>query len=168
MAVRRPALLATGYYLLLGLLLVLVVTRALPHLLPAGVARHVGSDSEGYLLALLLPAWLQLVRPRLSGRTAARATTAAAAALLGVFLVLDLLGTLLWTGLLAAAGYAFGRSAVDVAEAISRYGLWIALAITVAIVAMTTTGSSAHSGAMRKNGLSTADGSRINSAPCPK
>ena len=53
---------------------------------------------------------------------------------LGVFLVLDLLGTLLWTGLLAGAGYAFGRSAVDVAEAISRYGLWIALAITVALV----------------------------------
>jgi hypothetical protein len=60
MAVRRPALLATGYYLLLGLLLVLVVTRALPHLLPAGVARHVGSDSERYLLALLLP----YVQPR--------------------------------------------------------------------------------------------------------
>jgi membrane-associated protein len=53
---------------------------------------------------------------------------------LGVFLVLDLLGTLVWTGLLSAAGYAFGRSAVDVAEAISRYGLWIALAIAVAVV----------------------------------
>jgi membrane protein DedA with SNARE-associated domain len=56
---------------------------------------------------------------------------------LGVFLVLDLLGTLLWTGLLSAAGYAFGRSAVDVAEAISRYGLWVALAIVVVIVVRT-------------------------------
>ena len=53
---------------------------------------------------------------------------------LGVFLVLDVLGTLLWTGLLSAAGYAFGRSAVDVAEAISRYGLWVALAIAVVVV----------------------------------
>ena len=48
---------------------------------------------------------------------------------LGVFLVLDLLGTLLWTSLLAAAGYGFGRSAVDVAEAIARYGLWATLAL---------------------------------------
>src|SRR5690348_1577732 len=32
---------------------------------------------------------------------------------LRVFLALDLLGTLLWTSLLAAAGYAAGRSAVD-------------------------------------------------------
>jgi membrane protein DedA with SNARE-associated domain len=62
-------------------------------------------------------------------RRSARAGCASAC-----FLVLDLLGTLLGTGLLAGAGYAFGRSAVDVAEAISRYGLWIALAITVAIV----------------------------------
>src|SRR3954464_10301743 len=52
---------------------------------------------------------------------------------LGVFLVLDLLGTLLWTTLLAAAGYGFGRSAVDVAEAVARYGLWATLAL-VAVV----------------------------------
>jgi membrane-associated protein len=50
---------------------------------------------------------------------------------IGVFLVLDLLGTLLWTGLLAAAGYAFGRSAVDVADAVARYGLWVTLALVV-------------------------------------
>ena len=53
---------------------------------------------------------------------------------LGVFLLLDVLGTLLWTGLLTAAGYAFGRSAVDVAQAISHYGLWLALAIAVLVV----------------------------------
>jgi membrane protein DedA with SNARE-associated domain len=50
---------------------------------------------------------------------------------LGVFLVLDLLGTLLWTGLLAAAGYGFGQGAVDVANSISHYGLYVALAIFV-------------------------------------
>jgi membrane-associated protein len=52
---------------------------------------------------------------------------------LGVFLVLDLLGTLLWTGILAAAGYAFGRSAVDVADAISHYALWITLGLLVVV-----------------------------------
>jgi membrane protein DedA with SNARE-associated domain len=52
---------------------------------------------------------------------------------LGVFLVLDVLGTLLWTGLLAAAGYGFGRQAVDVADAVSHYGLWVALALVVVV-----------------------------------
>jgi len=52
---------------------------------------------------------------------------------LGVFLVLDVLGTLLWTGLLAAAGYAFGRSAVDVADAVAQYGLWVTLALVVIV-----------------------------------
>jgi membrane-associated protein len=52
---------------------------------------------------------------------------------LRVFLVLDLMGTLLWTGLLAAAGYGFGQRAVDVANAMSHYGLWLALAVIVVV-----------------------------------
>jgi membrane protein DedA with SNARE-associated domain len=51
---------------------------------------------------------------------------------LWVFLTLDLLGTLLWTCLLAALGYQLGHSAVDVANAISHYGLWATLALVVA------------------------------------
>ena len=53
---------------------------------------------------------------------------------LGVFLVLDVLGTLLWTGLLAGAGYGFGQDAVDVANAMSHYGLWLTLALVVVVV----------------------------------
>jgi len=52
---------------------------------------------------------------------------------LGFFLALDVLGTLLWTALLAGAGYAFGHDAVTVAHAVSRYGLWATL-ILVAVV----------------------------------
>ena len=52
---------------------------------------------------------------------------------LRVFLVLDLLGTLLWSGLLAAAGYGFGHQALDVAHAISRYGLWVTGALVVIV-----------------------------------
>jgi membrane protein DedA with SNARE-associated domain len=52
---------------------------------------------------------------------------------LGVFLVLDLLGTLLWSGLLAAAGYGFGQPALDVANAVSHYGLWVAAALILII-----------------------------------
>jgi membrane-associated protein len=53
---------------------------------------------------------------------------------LWVFLLLDLLGTLLWTGLLAGAGYGFGQGAVDVADTISHYGLWVTLAIVAFVV----------------------------------
>ena len=51
------------------------------------------------------------------------------------FLVLDLIGSLLWAGTLAGLGYELGRRAVDVAQAISRYGLWITLAIVALVVA---------------------------------
>jgi membrane-associated protein len=50
---------------------------------------------------------------------------------LWVFLALDLLGTLLWTCLLAGLGYGLGHSAVDVANAIAHYGLWATLALVV-------------------------------------
>jgi membrane-associated protein len=52
---------------------------------------------------------------------------------LGVFLALDVIGTLLWTGLLSAAGYGFGQHAVDVADAVSHYGLWVAAALVVIV-----------------------------------
>jgi membrane protein DedA with SNARE-associated domain len=50
------------------------------------------------------------------------------------FLLLDLIGTMLWTGMLAGLGYALGRSAVAVAQAISRYGLWFSLAIVTLLI----------------------------------
>jgi membrane-associated protein len=52
---------------------------------------------------------------------------------LGVFLALDVLGTLLWTGLLAGAGYGFGQSALDVANAVAHYGLWVTFALILFI-----------------------------------
>lgn len=54
---------------------------------------------------------------------------------LATFLLLDLIGTLLWAGALVGLGFALGRSAVDVAVAISHYGLWISLALIAAIIA---------------------------------
>jgi membrane-associated protein len=49
------------------------------------------------------------------------------------FLVLDLIGALLWAGLLAGLGYALGHHAVVAAKVISHYSLWV----TIAIVALT-------------------------------
>jgi membrane-associated protein len=51
------------------------------------------------------------------------------------FLVLDAVGSLAWAGMLAGLGYALGQHAVSVAQAISRYGLWAAIAIIVLVVA---------------------------------
>lgn len=50
------------------------------------------------------------------------------------FLVLDLISTMLWTGMLAGLGYALGHHAVVVAQTISRYGLWFSIAIIALII----------------------------------
>jgi membrane-associated protein len=52
---------------------------------------------------------------------------------LWVFLVLDALGTLLWTSLLAFAGWELGQAAVDVADEVAKYGLWVTIGLVVAI-----------------------------------
>jgi membrane protein DedA with SNARE-associated domain len=50
------------------------------------------------------------------------------------FLVLDLIGNMLWAGMLAGLGYALGHHAVVVAQTVSHYGLWFTLAIVALIV----------------------------------
>ncbi|HEV2373776.1 MAG TPA: VTT domain-containing protein [Streptosporangiaceae bacterium] len=47
------------------------------------------------------------------------------------FLVLDLIGVLLWAGMLAGLGYALGHSAVVVAQTISRYSWWVTIGLVV-------------------------------------
>jgi membrane protein DedA with SNARE-associated domain len=49
-------------------------------------------------------------------------------------LILDLIGTLLWAGMLAGLGYELGHHAVVVAQNVSHYGLWISIALVVVIV----------------------------------
>jgi membrane-associated protein len=51
------------------------------------------------------------------------------------FLVLDLLGSLLWIGLCVGLGYAIGQSAVDVAKGVSHYALYLTIALVVAVFA---------------------------------
>jgi membrane-associated protein len=50
------------------------------------------------------------------------------------FLILDIIGSLLWAGLLAGLGYELGHRAVVVAQTISHYGLWISIGLIVVIV----------------------------------
>jgi hypothetical protein len=66
MSLRRGV--AFAYYGGLIALMVLIIPSWLAHILPATVAHHISYDSEGYILAILLPAWIQWVRPALKGR----------------------------------------------------------------------------------------------------
>jgi membrane protein DedA with SNARE-associated domain len=47
------------------------------------------------------------------------------------FLVLDLIGVLLWAGTLAGLGYALGHHAVVAARTISHYSWWVTIGIVV-------------------------------------
>jgi membrane-associated protein len=55
---------------------------------------------------------------------------------LHVFLLLDLIGSLLWAAVMVGLGYALGQEAVDVAHAITRYALWLTIAMVVVIIAL--------------------------------
>lgn len=50
------------------------------------------------------------------------------------FLILDAVSSLAWAGMLSGLGYALGQHAVSVAEAVSRYGLWVTIGIVVLVV----------------------------------
>jgi membrane protein DedA with SNARE-associated domain len=60
------------------------------------------------------------------------------------FLVLDAIGSLMWAGLLAGLGWALGQSAVNVAQEISKYGLWVSIVIVVLVVASQMRGARAR------------------------
>jgi len=50
------------------------------------------------------------------------------------FIILDIIGSLLWAGMLAGLGYELGHHAVVVAQTISHYGLWFSIALIAVIV----------------------------------
>jgi membrane protein DedA with SNARE-associated domain len=50
------------------------------------------------------------------------------------FIILDVIGSLLWAGMLVGLGYELGHRAVVVAQAISHYGLWVSIGLIVVIV----------------------------------
>jgi membrane-associated protein len=50
------------------------------------------------------------------------------------FIILDVIGSLLWAGTLVGLGYELGHRAVVVAQTISHYGLWVSIGLVVVIV----------------------------------
>lgn len=85
---RRQNVLGWAYYGGLLLLLAAILTMLLGQLLPARLAERVGFNSEGYLMALVLGAWIQTVLPRLTKVTRWRIPLAAAAVCLALALAL--------------------------------------------------------------------------------
>jgi membrane-associated protein len=61
------------------------------------------------------------------------------------FLILDAIGSLSWAGLLAGLGWALGQHAVSVAQTVSKYGLWVSIAIVVLVVVGQMRGARAQS-----------------------
>jgi membrane-associated protein len=57
---------------------------------------------------------------------------------LRTFLILDVLGTLLWVGPVVALGYAIGKPAVDLVDRIAHYSTYVSLAAIVVIVGLQT------------------------------
>jgi membrane protein DedA with SNARE-associated domain len=55
---------------------------------------------------------------------------------LRTFLVLDLIGTLLWVGPVVGLGYAVGKPAVDVVDTIDHYSTYLTLAVIVVVIAV--------------------------------
>ena len=50
------------------------------------------------------------------------------------FIILDIIGSLLWAGMLVGLGYELGHHAVVVAQKISHYGLWISLVLIAVVI----------------------------------
>lgn len=62
---RRATILGAVFYGVLLVLLVGCVLKVFPHVLPKPIASRIAHNSEGYLAALVLGAWIQFARPRL-------------------------------------------------------------------------------------------------------
>ena len=62
---RRTVTVSVAYYSLLLIATAAIQLQLLPRLLPDPIATRVGHNSEGYVLALVIAAWIQFVRPRL-------------------------------------------------------------------------------------------------------
>jgi hypothetical protein len=66
----RRKIFAVLYYGGLALVLALILLQLLDEVLGKKLATHIGRNSEAYLAALVLAAWIQYARPRLAGTRA--------------------------------------------------------------------------------------------------
>jgi hypothetical protein len=87
---NRSRIYAILYYGGLALVLALILLQLLDDVLGKKLAAHIGHNSEAYLGALVLAAWIQYVRPKLTGTRAEWAVTllvGAALLVIGIVLI---------------------------------------------------------------------------------
>lgn len=93
MCVRRDTRgVSLAFYGALLVVVALVLSQALPLLLPDGMAARIGHNSEGLVLALVVAGWIQYARPRVAAADSGWLVTAGVAvacAVLGVALLLS-------------------------------------------------------------------------------
>ena len=140
---RRRTALSVAFYVTVAAVLVGILAQVFTLFLPDAVAGRIGHNSEGLLLALVLAAWIQFVRPRLAGTDREWLITALAASAclaLGLFLILTDLPSRFRTlnePLLAAAlllPYVQVRRPLP-----GRTALWLALGILAVTVVFNRT-----------------------------
>jgi hypothetical protein len=120
-----------------------VLLQVFPMFLPDAVSGRIGHNSEGFLLALIIAAWVQFVRPRLAGSDREWAITALVAGVclaLGLFLILTDLPSRFRTlnePLLTAA---FLVPYVQLRRPLpGRLALWLAVGVLALTVALNRT-----------------------------
>jgi hypothetical protein len=89
---RDTTSVSLAYYGALFAVVALVLSQALPLLLPHGIAVRIAHNSEGLVLALVVAGWIQYVRPRVAAAETGWLVTAGVAvacAVLGVALLLS-------------------------------------------------------------------------------
>jgi hypothetical protein len=87
--IDRRRLFAILYYGGLALVLALILLQLLDDVVGKKMATHIGRNSEAYLAALVLSAWIQYARPRLTGTRAGwPAAILAGGLMLGIAVVL--------------------------------------------------------------------------------
>lgn len=79
---------SAAFYIVLVLLLCLILTNTLRDVLPDKPARRIGANSEAYLFAVVVSAWLQLAHARLYGARRWQAAFAVSAACVATALAL--------------------------------------------------------------------------------
>jgi hypothetical protein len=140
---RQRTVWTVAFYVGVATVFAGILLQLFPMFLPDSVASRIGHNSEALLLALIIAAWVQFVRPRLTGTRREWAITASIAILclaLGLFLLLTALPSRFRTlnePLLAAAllvPYVQLRRPLP-----GRLALWLAVGVFVVTVAFNRT-----------------------------
>lgn len=140
---RTPRVIQCAYYAGSLLVMILIITGHLSSYLPDKLAVFVSRNSEGVALAILLPAWIDLVRPRVTGRVSQWPVTIATALALLVCGILLVVAETLAPAVRTLNETAFALAVlvpyVQISRPISRWYLAVpTLAVLIPVIGATS------------------------------